>query len=85
MGEGAVAFLGWVTPLPGLARSVIRTVSFFSGTDEVFEEGFAPPGAGRFGGEGGAGGLGGFGLSSLMVYGKYRLSLETGLLRAPKF
>jgi hypothetical protein len=43
--------------------SVIRTVSFFSGTDAVLDEGF-PPG---FGGDGGAGGFGGFGLSSLMI------------------
>ena len=29
---GAVASRGWVTPAPGRARSVMRTVSFFSGT-----------------------------------------------------
>ena len=33
---GAVASLGWVTPAPGRARRVMRTVSFFSGTEEVF-------------------------------------------------
>ena len=38
---GAVASRGWVTPAPGRARKVMRTVSFFSGTAEVFgvEEG----------------------------------------------
>jgi hypothetical protein len=40
---GAVASRAWVTPAPGRARRVIRTVSFFSGTAEVFgvEEGFS--------------------------------------------
>jgi len=40
---GAVASRAWVTPAPGRARSVIRTVSFFSGTAEVFgvEEGLS--------------------------------------------
>jgi hypothetical protein len=40
---GAVASRAWVTPAPGRARSVMRTVSFFSGTAEVFgvEEGFS--------------------------------------------
>ena len=33
---GAVASRGWVTPAPGRARRVIRTVSFFNGTAEVF-------------------------------------------------
>ena len=33
---GAVPSRGWVTPAPGLARRVMRTVSFFSGTAEVF-------------------------------------------------
>lgn len=33
---GAVASRGWVTPAPGRARKVMRTVSFFSGTAEVF-------------------------------------------------
>ncbi len=33
---GAVASLGWVTPAPGRALRVMRTVSFFRGTDEVF-------------------------------------------------
>lgn len=33
---GAVASRGWVTPAPGRARRVIRTVSFFSGTAAVF-------------------------------------------------
>ena len=33
---GAVASRGWVTPAPGRARRVMRTVSFFRGTDEVF-------------------------------------------------
>lgn len=33
---GAVASLGWVTPAPGRARRVMRTVSFFRGTEEVF-------------------------------------------------
>jgi hypothetical protein len=38
---GAVASRAWVTPAPGRARSVMRTVSFFNGTAEVFgvEEG----------------------------------------------
>lgn len=44
---GAVPSRGWVTPAPGLARSVIRTVSFFSGTAEVFGE------VGTWGGVGG--------------------------------
>lgn len=33
---GVVASRGWVTPAPGRARKVMRTVSFFSGTEEVF-------------------------------------------------
>ena len=33
---GAVASRGWVTPAPGRARRVMRTVSFFRGTAEVF-------------------------------------------------
>lgn len=33
---GAVASLGWVTPAPGRARRVMRTVSFFNGTEDVF-------------------------------------------------
>ncbi len=33
---GAVASRGWVLPAPGRARRVMRTVSFFSGTAEVF-------------------------------------------------
>jgi hypothetical protein len=33
---GDVVSLGWVTPAPGRARRVMRTVSFFSGTEEVF-------------------------------------------------
>ena len=33
---GAVASRGWVTPAPGRARRVMRTVSFFNGTDDVF-------------------------------------------------
>ena len=37
MGEtGEVDSRGWVTPAPGRPRSVMRTVSFFSGTAEVF-------------------------------------------------
>ena len=40
---GAVASRGCVTPAPGRARSVMRTVSFFRGTDEVLgvEDGFS--------------------------------------------
>ena len=38
-GTGAVNSFGWVTPAPGRARSVIRTVSFFSGTADVLAEG----------------------------------------------
>lgn len=33
---GDVASLGWVTPAPGRARKVMRTVSFFRGTEDVF-------------------------------------------------
>lgn len=33
---GAVDSRGWVMPAPGRPRRVMRTVSFFSGTDEVF-------------------------------------------------
>ena len=33
---GAVDSRGWVAPVPGRARSVMRTVSFFKGTAEVF-------------------------------------------------
>ena len=33
---GDVDSLGWVTPAPGRARKVMRTVSFFKGTEEVF-------------------------------------------------
>lgn len=36
VGTGAVASRGWVTPAPGRARRVMRTVSFFKGTAEVF-------------------------------------------------
>jgi hypothetical protein len=36
IGTGAVASRGWTAPAPGRARSVMRTVSFFSGTAEVF-------------------------------------------------
>lgn len=35
---GEVASRGWVVPAPGRARKVMRTVSFFSGTAEVFGE-----------------------------------------------
>jgi hypothetical protein len=40
---GAVASRAWVTPAPGRARRVMRTVSFFSGTAEVLgvEDGFS--------------------------------------------
>lgn len=41
---GDVASRGWVTPAPGRARKVMRTVSFFSGTEEVLgveDEGFS--------------------------------------------
>ena len=40
---GPVASRGCVTPAPGRARSVIRTVSFFKGTEDVFgvEAGFS--------------------------------------------
>ena len=40
---GAVASRAWVTPAPGRARKVMRTVSFFSGTAEVLgvEDGFS--------------------------------------------
>ena len=33
---GDVDSRGWVTPAPGRPRSVMRTVSFFSGTAAVF-------------------------------------------------
>ncbi len=33
---GAVDSRGWVTPAPGRARRVMRTVSFFRGTEDVF-------------------------------------------------
>ena len=33
---GAVDSRGWVVPAPGRARNVMRTVSFFNGTAEVF-------------------------------------------------
>lgn len=36
---GEVSSFGWVRPAPGLARRVMRTVSFFRGTPAVFEEG----------------------------------------------
>lgn len=51
---GAVCSLACVTPAPGRARRVMRTVSFFSGTAEVFAWGVG-------------GGVGRFGFSSLMV------------------
>lgn len=35
-GTGAVISFGCVRPAPGRARSVMRTVSFFRGTDAVF-------------------------------------------------
>ena len=35
VGIGEVASRGWVTPAPGRARKVMRTVSFFRGTAEV--------------------------------------------------
>lgn len=40
---GAVASRGWVTPAPGRARKVMRTVSFFSGTEDVLgvDDGFS--------------------------------------------
>lgn len=38
-GTGEVSSFGWVTPAPGRARRVMRTVSFFSGTAAVFAEG----------------------------------------------
>ena len=38
-GTGLDNSLGWVTPAPGRARSVIRTVSFFSGTADVLAAG----------------------------------------------
>lgn len=38
-GTGVVSSFGCVTPAPGRARSVMRTVSFFSGTAEVFATG----------------------------------------------
>ena len=38
-GTGVVSSFGCVTPAPGRARSVMRTVSFFSGTAAVFAEG----------------------------------------------
>ena len=53
-GIGVVNSLGWVTPAPGRARSVMRTVSFFSGTAEVLADGTG-------------GGVGGVLFSSLMV------------------
>ena len=40
-GTTPVDFLGCVIPVPGLARSVILTVSFFRGTVEVLALGFA--------------------------------------------
>ena len=51
---GAVCSLACGTPIPGRARRVMRTVSFFSGTAEVFTCGVG-------------GALGWMGLSSLMV------------------
>jgi hypothetical protein len=39
IGAAAVSSFGWVIPAPGLARSEIRTVSFFSGTVDVFDVG----------------------------------------------
>lgn len=41
VGEGTwpVTSLGCVTPAPGRARNVMRTVSFFNGTAEVFATG----------------------------------------------
>ncbi len=38
-GTGDVISLGWVMPAPGRARSVMRTVSFFRGTEAVFWDG----------------------------------------------
>ncbi len=40
-GTTPVDFLGWVMPVPGLARRVMRTVSFLRGTVEVLAVGFA--------------------------------------------
>ena len=42
VGTGAVASRGCVTPAPGRARKVMRTVSFFNGTADVL----APEGGG---------------------------------------
>lgn len=36
---GEVSSFGCVSPAPGLARSVMRTVSFFKGTPVVFDDG----------------------------------------------
>lgn len=41
VGTGDVASRGWVVPAPGRARKVMRTVSFFNGTAEVFGGGMA--------------------------------------------
>jgi hypothetical protein len=38
-GTGVVSSFGWVTPAPGRARNVMRTVSFFKGTADVFAAG----------------------------------------------
>ena len=38
-GTGVVNSFGCVTPAPGRARKVMRTVSFFSGTAAVFTDG----------------------------------------------
>lgn len=59
VGTGEVASRGWVTPAPGRARRVMRTVSFFSGTAEVFDA--------EGGGMAAVLGVGG-GSSSLMIF-----------------
>lgn len=61
---GAVALRGLGTPVPGLARRVMRTVSFFKGTVGEAACGLGAPGAA--GGDGGVGpwdGCGGLGAS----------------------
>ena len=69
-GRGAAGVTAGASPSPGLERSVIRTVSFFSGTEDVFavargiEEVLA---VGGFGAAGVGGlGTGGFGGSAII-------------------
>jgi len=67
---GDAAGGGGTAPVSGRARNVMRTVSFFRGTVEVFVLGFS-------------GGFGGSGLSSLMVF--KLLSRENSWFQRPIF